>query len=185
MRSDLALTPKNAMLLVIDVQERLASAMHPELLGPLLENLTRLGKASELLELPVLMSEQYPKGLGQTVDQVKAAFPRAAALAKMSFDAVGDDAIRGEVAKLARPKIIVAGMEAHICVYQTVRSLAKDHEVHVLRDAVASRTVENHGVGLKLAEAAGAVVTSTETVLFDLLGKAGTDAFKTISKLVR
>jgi isochorismate hydrolase len=185
MRSDLSIKRKDAMLLVIDIQEKLAPAMHHELYARMIENLARLGQAAALLELPVVVSEQYPKGLGPTVEPVKNAFQSGRVLPKMVFDAACDstigDAIRGE----GRPKIIVAGIETHICVYQTVRSLARDHQVHVLRDAVASRTRENYEVGLKLAEASGAVVTSTETVLFDLLEKAGTDEFRAISKLVR
>jgi nicotinamidase-related amidase len=152
----------------------------------LLHNLRRLGEASPLLELPVLISEQYPKGLGPTVAEVKAAFPTAVPLEKISFDATGDPGIAAQLARLDRPIVLVAGMETHICVYQTVRSLAsRGLSVHLLTDAVASRTMHNHEVGLELAERAGAIPTSTETVLFDMLERAGTDAFRTISKLVR
>ncbi len=185
MRSDLSIKRKDAMLLVIDIQERLAPAMHHELYERMIENLTRFGQAVELLGLPVVLSEQYPKGLGATVEPVKNAFSSAKVLPKVVFDASGDATIAGAIRAEGRPKIVVAGIETHICVYQTVRSLVRDHQVHVLRDAVASRTRENYEVGLELAEAAGAVVTSTETVLFDLLERAGTEEFRAISKLVR
>jgi nicotinamidase-related amidase len=186
MRSeDLALEPTSSVLFVVDVQEKLAPAMNADLYHQLLQNLERLARGADLLGVPVVVSEQYPKGLGHTVPSVRDALSKAAVLPKMTFDAVQDGAIAEKIRELARPNIVVAGMETHICVYQTVRSLAKDHHVQVLRDAVASRTIDNYEVGLDLARAAGAVITSTETVLFDWLGRAGTEEFKAISKLIR
>lgn len=173
------------MLLVIDVQERLAPAMEPELFRRATANLVRLGQAARLLGVPALISEQYPKGLGPTIPEVKSAFEGAPIFEKAVFDAAREPVIQEAIRGLQRPTVLVAGIEAHICVYQTVRSLAKTHAVHVLCDGVASRTRENMEVGLELAVAAGAVLSSTETVLFDLLERAGTDAFKAISKLLR
>jgi nicotinamidase-related amidase len=182
---DLTLRTDDTLLLVIDVQERLAPAMDGALLPRLLANLERLGKASAILGLPVILTEQYPKGLGPTLDAVKRDFADRPVLEKTCFDAAKDEATAMAIADLGRPKIIVAGMETHVCVYQTVRSLAATHTVHVLADAVASRTLDNYETGLRLARAAGGLVTSTEVVLFDLLGRAGTDAFRAISRLVR
>jgi nicotinamidase-related amidase len=182
---DLTLRTDDTLLLVIDVQDKLVPAMHPDLWDRMRANLTRLGTAAKLLRVPVLMSEQYPKGLGSTIGVVKESFEDAKVLEKSVFDAAKDEAIRREIDKTQRPKILVAGMETHICVYQTVRSLAASHHVHVLSDAVSSRTMENYEVGIGLIRNTGAVITSTETVLFDLLQRAGTDEFKTISKLVR
>jgi isochorismate hydrolase len=182
---DLSIKRNDAMLLVIDVQEKLAPAMHHDLFARTLENLERLASAAEVLGVPVLMSEQYPKGLGHTVDRVRRAFHGAKVFSKVIFDAAGDPTIAEAIRAAGRPKILVTGIEAHICVYQTVRALARSHVVHVVRDAVASRTLENYETGLELSEAAGAIVTSTETVLFDLVEKAGTEEFKTISRLVR
>lgn len=183
--NDLTLRTDDTLLLVIDVQQKLVPAMQPELWEKMRANLDRLGAAAKLLHVPVLMSEQYPKGLGPTVDGVRGAFSEAQVLEKSVFDAAKDEAIRGALDKSQRPKIVVAGMETHICVYQTVRSLAASHRVHVLSDAVASRSKENYEVGIDLIRSTGAVVTSTETVLFDLLQRAGTEEFKAISKLVR
>lgn len=182
---DLTLRTDDTLLLVIDVQQKLVPAMQPELWEKMQANLDRLGAAAKLLRVPVLMSEQYPKGLGPTIEGVRGAFGEAQVLEKSVFDAAKDEAIRGALEKSQRPKIIVAGMETHICVYQTVRSLAGSHRVHVLSDAVASRSKENYEVGIDLIRSTGAVVTSTETVLFDLLQRAGTEEFKAISKLVR
>lgn len=183
--SDLTLKTSDTLLLVIDVQEKLVPAMHPDLWDRMRANLGRLGAAAKLLNVPVVLSEQYPKGLGPTLGIIKESFEGAATFEKSVFDAAQEPAIKGQLDQAARPKILIAGMETHICVYQTVRSLAATHQVHVLADAVASRSRENYDVGLDLIRRTGAVVTSTETVLFDLLERAGTDAFKTISKLVR
>jgi isochorismate hydrolase len=183
--NDLTLKTADTLLLVIDVQEKLVPAMHPDLWDRMRANLLRLGTAAKLLELPVFVSEQYPKGLGPTLGDVKSAFEGARTFEKSVFDAAKDETIKNELSASGRPKIIVAGMETHICVYQTVRSLAATHHVHVLADAVASRSRENYEVGLDLIRSTGATVTSTETVLFDLLERAGTDAFKVVSKLVR
>ncbi|MCK6550522.1 isochorismatase family protein [Myxococcota bacterium] len=183
--TDLTLRTDDTLLLVVDVQEKLAPAMHESLRPRLFANLERLGKAAALLGLPVILTEQYPKGLGPTIDRVKADFEGHPVFEKLVFDAAKDDGIAKAIATLGRKKIVVAGMETHVCVYQTVRTLAATHTVHVLSDAVASRAVENYETGLRLARAAGGIVTSTEVVLFDLLGQAGTDAFRAISRLVR
>ena len=174
-----------AALVVIDVQTRLVPVMEPRLFGTMLENLKRLGAACAALDLPVVMTEQYPKGLGPTVESVANAFPGVTALAKTTFSIAATPSIRAAIEDLKRPKLILAGMESHVCVYQTVRDLAPTYEVHVLKDALAARTVENFEVGLGLIARAGGIVSSAEAVLFDLLGEAGTDAFKLVSTLIR
>ena len=182
----LAVDQNNTVLLIVDVQERLAPAMHPELYGALIENMRRFGAARSVLDLPVVITEQYPKGLGPTVPSIKSAFEGAPILEKISFSAMGDEAVAKQLSTIGRRSVVVAGMETHICVYQTVRDLTEaGFSVHVLADAVSSRTKDNYSIGLALMEKAGAAISSTETVLFDLLGRAGTEAFKTISKLVR
>lgn len=182
----LDLDAKTTQLLVIDVQERLAPAMNAEHYGAMTANLGRLGAAMKILEVPVVVSEQYPKGLGSTVPPVASAFEGITPIAKTTFSCVQNDDLRVALADTGRKRVVVAGMETHICVFQTVRDLASaGYDVHVLADGVASRTAENRAIGLNLCERAGAVVTCTETVLFDLLGAAGSDEFKAISKLVK
>ncbi len=174
------------LFLVVDVQERLAPAMHPELFGPMLDNLGRLGAATKILDVPAIVSEQYPKGLGASVELVKTAFEGVEAIDKTSFSVLGEPRLEAAVKAAGRKTVVLSGMETHICVYQTARDLVDaGYAVHVLADAVASRTHKNYDVGLGLMEKAGATITSTETVLFDLLGAAGSDAFKAISKLIR
>ena len=174
------------LLLIIDVQERLFPAMDPLQKDRLLANLVRLGAARDVLGFPVLMTEQYPEGLGATVPEVRAAFAETKAFPKLSFAASEDPGINTALRELAPARVVVTGMETHICVFQTVRDLrSSGHEVWVLSDAVASRTRDNFDVGLELARGCGAVVASTEAFLFDLLGQAGSPEFKQISKLVR
>jgi nicotinamidase-related amidase len=188
MPSDLRLDPKKTLLFVVDVQEKLFGVMHPELKETLLQNVKRLGSASDLLGLPAIVTEQYPQGLGPSIAAVKEGFAKVAPIAKTSFDALGDPQVQDRLQSMADPSwsVLVAGMEAHICVYQTVRSLAdRGFMVHVLADAIASRTKENHQIALELIRRAGGVVSSTETVLFDLVGGAGSEAFKPISRLVK
>ena len=180
------LEASSSLLVVIDVQERLLPAMEDTARGRLTANLARLGAASGVLGYSTLITEQYPRGLGATVGEVKEAFSGVEPLPKVTFDAFADDAIGGRLEAIAPSTVLVTGMETHICVFQTVRSLVdRGYRTMVIEDAVASRTVENRALGLQLARRAGAIVTSTETVLFDLLGQAGGDAFKAISKLVR
>jgi nicotinamidase-related amidase len=144
--------------------------------------------AASHLGVRVLASEQYPRGLGHTVAPLveKLAAMGVAPIAKTTFDACGDPGIARALAAMAPRAVVVVGMETHVCVFQTVRELARrGYEVHVAIDAVASRTEENRAAGIALCERAGAVPTTTETVVFDWLERAGTEAFKAVSKLVK
>jgi nicotinamidase-related amidase len=182
---NLALDRKNALLLVVDVQERLFKAMPQDAQAPLLKNLDILVKAARTLKLPVLASEQYPKGLGPTIASLRETLP-SAPLEKLQFSCAGNPAIAEAIRASGRSQVVVAGMEAHVCVYQTVRDLTgSGFTVFVPRDAVISRTADNKATGLALCERAGAVLTSTEASVFDLLGAAGTAEFKEISPLLK
>jgi hypothetical protein len=185
MPSELELKSEDLLLLIIDVQEKLAPAMEPGLYGTMLKNLGRLLSARSVLPFQVLVSEQYPQGLGPTVPALREVLGPVTPRPKTSFSVLGEPALAQAIEESGKKTILVAGMEAHICVYQSVRALTATHRVHLLSDGIASRTVENFGIGKGLAERAGAILTSTETVLFDLLGGAGTDAFRTVSKLVK
>jgi nicotinamidase-related amidase len=181
---DLALDRNDAMLLVIDVQERLFTAM-PEHRSQVQANIEKLIKAAKRLGMPVVATEQYPKGLGPTVGALKELLPDAP-LEKLEFSCGANKAIARHIFKLERRQVIVAGMESHVCVFQTVRDLLRgSFSVFLPRDAVISRAPSNQEVGISLCEKAGAVVTSTETVIFDLLGIAGTPEFKELSSLVK
>lgn len=184
------LCPETTALIVIDVQERLASVM-PD--ASAVENVERLIEGARALGLRVLVTEQYPKGLGSTVAPLRERLAAFASpppvLEKLDFDACDDPGVTAALDVLRDAKVdtlVLAGMEAHICIAQTARGLCdRGFRVLVAADATASRTAENRRLAEGLWTQAGAIVTSTEAVLFDLVRRASGDAFKTISKLVR
>jgi len=181
----LALDRGDALVLLIDVQDKLARAMPLEAMERLKKNAAVLLKAARRLGLPVVASEQYKKGLGDTVPELRELLP-AEPIEKLEFSCGASKPVAREILQTERKQVIVAGMEAHVCVFQTVRDLLRGgFSVFLPQDAIVSRTEENRQVGLRLAEKAGATLTSTETVLFDLLGVAGTPEFKELAPLIR
>ena len=182
------LLPASTALRVVDVQEKLAAAMPEGTLAELVKNAGILLEAAEVLGVTVVASEQYPKALGPTMPAIasKLGAMGVKALPKMAFDACSELAIARALADSGVRNVVVVGMETHVCVFQTCRELVKrGYATYVVADAVASRREENRKIGLSLCERAGAIVTATETVAFDLLEHAGTGAFKAVSKLVR
>jgi len=182
------LDPASSVLLVVDVQERLASAMPQAAMDRVVSSTLVLLESARLLGVPVIATEQYPKGLGPTVAPLaeKLRALGVEPIDKMTFDACGEPRVTRALAQHSPRAVVLAGMETHICVFQTARELARRGvAVHVVADAVSSRTDENRGIGLRLCERAGAIVTATETVVFDWLERAGTDDFKAVSKLVK
>ena len=182
------LVPASTVIFVVDVQEKLSSAMPEDALASLVKNAGILLEAAKALGVRVLASEQYPKGLGPTLAPLAGKLGELGVtpLPKMSFDACSDLAIARALSDRDAKSVVVVGMESHVCVFQTARELVKrGYATYVVSDAVTSRREENRRIGLSLCERAGAIVTTTETVAFDLLGEAGTDAFKVVSKLVR
>ena len=174
---------EDTALLVVDTQEQLAAAMEQEALSQLLSRLGALIEGARVLGLPIAVTEQYPKGLGQTVPSIRERLGDVPVIEKLRFSAL-DDRVRARFS--GRRYVVVAGMETHICVYQTVRDLVLEgrHPV-VCMDAVLSRRAVDRQAGLELARAAGATLSSVEAVLFDLLGVAGTPEFKKISAAVK
>lgn len=183
----LRLLVENSVLLCVDIQQRLCSAMSPDVLQFMIGNVAKLLQGAQSLGIPIIVSEQYRKGLGATIPEIASLFPPDIVnLEKVEFSVWANAELASSIAKTERSHIVVIGMEAHICVYQSVRDLVHaGYQVHVPHDAVCSRQTENARVGLALTERAGGVVTSTETVLFDWLHRAGTPQFKVISALVR
>ncbi|HEU4703659.1 MAG TPA: isochorismatase family protein [Conexibacter sp.] len=170
--------PRTA-LVVIDVQEAFAKAV--EGFDAVAAQTAILVQGAKTLGLPVLVTEQYPRGLGDTVAPVREALGDVERLPKTVFSAVRADGFDLQ----GRDQALVCGIETHVCVNQTVHDLLGGGvEVHVAIDAVGSRTAANRELGLRKMEESGAILTSVETALFELLGEAGTDEFKTIQKLV-
>ena len=141
-----------------------------------------LVRGADAVGVPILVTEQYPKGLGHTVPEVGAHLPDGVEpIEKVCFSAVDAEGFDLD----GREQAIVCGIETHVCVNQSALDLLDQGvEVHVVEDAVGSRTEENRRLGLRKAERAGAVLTSVETALFELVGRAGTDEFKRVQKLV-
>jgi nicotinamidase-related amidase len=180
-------TADDSVLVVVDVQERLVAAMRPEDKERVERNVPILLRAADLVGVPVLVTEQYPKGLGHTIGPVKDAVPQGTAIVeKVVFSCGRSDEFRSLLEQTGRRTVILTGMETHVCVLQTAFDLVdRGYSVHVASDAVCSRTRENREVGLDLLRQKGAAITSTETVAFQWVGQAGTDTFKAISKLVK
>jgi nicotinamidase-related amidase len=186
----LRLDPARAGLLVVDVQTKLSAAMPEADLAHCLRNWLILVELARRLHLPVIWSEQYPQGLGPTLPPLVEALSGPGLtvhrIEKITFSCTDCEALPPLYQALARRQWIVVGMETHVCVWQTVRGLAAwEADVQVPADGTISRAPANHQIGLQLCERAGAVVTSTETIAFDALGRAGTEDFKAISRLVR
>lgn len=173
-----------AVLAVIDIQEKLAAVMNDR--QKVVSNALHLIETAKLLNIPIIVTEQYPKGLGATVEDIRKALPHYKPIEKLCFSCCKEDAFSSELSLLKKKKIIITGIETHVCVLQTCLDMINNgYVVHVVRDAVCSRSSENHETALDLMRDMGSVVTCTETVLFQLLQKAGTQEFKTISSRIK
>jgi nicotinamidase-related amidase len=178
------LDKNNAILLIIDVQERLAMVMDKK--DQVVRNTLHLIELARMQNIPVVVTEQYPKGLGRTLTEITSALPSYLPIEKVSFNCCGEASFNEQIKRLGRKKVIVTGMETHICVLQTSVGLIQDgFDVHLVQDAVCSRTKENWRSGVEFIRDAGGAITNTETALFQLLGVAGTPEFKTISNRIK
>jgi nicotinamidase-related amidase len=176
---------QRAAVLIIDVQERLVPAIEPEAFARVVKYSRALIGTAKEMGIPVIGTEQYPKGLGPMVREITELLP-SPALSKVTFSCVADEGFAKTLAATGRKQIIVAGMETHVCVFQTVRDLvAAGYEVHLCADAVGSRTTIHRKTGVDLAREVGAIITTAETAIFDLLHQAGTPEFKKVSPLVK
>lgn len=176
-----------AFLLVIDVQERLM----PVIAGreEVERNIDRLVRGCKILDIPPLLTEQYVRGLGPTTEHVRRAFEETFGyipIEKNCFSAYGCAEFISELRQLQKRQAIIAGVEAHVCVYQTVVDLlANGYEVTIVADAVGSRTASNKDIGVRRMVSEGAKLSSTEMALFELLVASGTDEFRAVSRLVK
>ncbi|MEW6666970.1 MAG: hydrolase [Thermodesulfobacteriota bacterium] len=172
---------ESCILVMIDFQERLVPAMAEK--ERLLENAVRLARASRILGLPVLVTEQQK--LGATVPELRDALGAVDPVSKVEFNGFGSEAFTERVKSLKRNTLILSGIEAHICVAQTALHAVPYYRVHVVADAVSSRAPQNRDIALRRMEQAGVVLSSTEMVIYELLGKAGTGEFREVLKLVK
>ncbi len=172
------------LLVFVDVQEKLFRVMHDK--ETLLSNLQKLLQGIRILGIPVLVTEQYPQGLGPTLPGLATLIPDFQPLPKVCFSCWADDEFRARLAAFCRPQILLCGIEGHVCVYQTARDLVdQGFETYFVSDAISSRTPENRLLSFEMMKQAGSLVTGTEAALFELLKAAGSDQFKKISQIVK
>ena len=178
------LSQQEVALVIIDIQDKLAAVMRYK--EQVVTQCLHLIELAKLYRIPILLTEQYPKGLGPTVSEIKEALPTYAPFEKTAFNCCLETGFLEKVRSLGRKTLLMTGIEAHVCVWQTSLGLMKQgYAVQVVRDAVCSRTKANFRSGLELMRDAGAVITTTETVLFQILERAGTEAFKVISQRIK
>lgn len=178
------LTPDNSLLLIVDVQGKLAQIMSNR--ETLFANLQRLVKGALALDLPIVMAEQLPEKLGPTIPEVADLLPEHQAIAKCTFSCGISEDIMAAIHNSGCKQIMLAGIEAHICVYQTaIDLLQQGFEVEVIADAVGSRLAENREIGLQKMAQAGASIGCTEGVLFELMRTAEHPAFRSIQQAVK
>ena len=181
-RSPELMSPADTGLLVVDVQEKLIGLLPDQ--KRIVWNIRRLIDGAKILQLPVFATEQYPQGLGPTTAELR--HDLVAPVAKLSFSCVGSPEFR-DVLKVANlQKILLAGIETHVCVQQTALDLmAEGYRVYVAVDAIGARHAIDHEIAVRRMDSAGVTVTTTEAALFEWCAAAGTPQFKAISALVR
>jgi nicotinamidase-related amidase len=171
----------DSILLVIDMQERLLPVIHDR--ERIVENVIKLVRFSRLMDLPVVVTEQ--ENLGETVPEIKERLRGLRPISKLEFDSFDVPAFAGEIRRLNRKRLVITGIEAHVCVAQTALHGVPDYGVHVVSDAVSSRSPLDREIALQRMMQAGVTLTSTEMVIFELLKRAGTDRFREALKLVK
>ena len=178
------LESKTAILVIIDVQGKLAQIMHDR--EDLIKNLQILISGAKLLETPIIWMEQLPDKLGPTIPEIQELLPDIEPIVKDVFSCARNEEFNGRLQELHGHDIILAGIESHVCVYQTAMDLlGQDFTVHVAADAVSSRTDSNKQLGLERMLLEGVVQTRVEMVLFELQGVATGDRFRKLAKLVK
>ena len=178
------LKTEDVVLLLVDVQGKLARLMHEK--EQLFQNLQTLLKGVQLLDVPIIWMEQNPEGIGSTIPEVSDLLPDVTPISKMSFSCCQNQRFVDALSGMNRKHVLIAGIETHICVYQTTADLLDmGYAVHVVADAVSSRTARNKKIGLQKMKDAGASCTSVETLLFELLRVAEGERFKRMLRIVK
>ncbi len=184
MRNERLLSAQDAALLIIDVQESFRKQLKD--LDLLTRNITILAEAAKILKVPVLITEQYPQGLGKTIAEISACLGEHKSFEKNAFSCCRATDFLEQLESLERKQIIVCGIEAHVCVSQTVHELmANGYQAHVVKDAIASRAERNLTAGWDKMISSGAIPTSVEMALFEMLAESGTEQFKAVQRLVK
>lgn len=175
---------ENSLLVIVDVQGKLAQLMFEK--EKLIANLVRMVKGAQVLGIPILWNEQNPAGLGGTIPELTELLTDSQPLPKMTFSCCGNPMFMEELRRSGRRQVLLVGIETHICVYQTAAELlSQGYEVHLVSDAVSSRTLENKQVGIERMRLQGGVIASAEMTLFELLHTADQSCFREISRIVK
>lgn len=174
-----------SQLVIVDMQIKLAGVMMPELMQSTIKNCSILAQAAQLLTVPIIVTEQYPQGLGHTLPELQQQLADIKPIAKTTFSANGEPRFNQQLHR-DQSHVVLTGMEAHICILQTALSLKQmGKQVFVVEDAIISRTLANKMNAIARMRDVGCIITSTESVLFEWLGSANHPAFKEVSKLIR
>jgi isochorismate hydrolase len=177
---------EEAVLIIIDVQDVLMKKMNQEVGKNVIQNIRTLLTFAKEMAIPILMTEQYPKGLGKTVPEIKMELGSILPIEKVSFSCCGVETFNEKLNRLGRKQVILSGIETHVCVLQTAADLIqKGYEVHVVADAICSRRKLDWEIGLRWMEKRGAMISTTEIIAFQLLKEAGTEEFRGLSKLLK
>lgn len=185
MSQRLIATAHASQLVVVDLQTRLANVMPVEAMQLVIQNTAILLQAAKILAVSTLYTEQYPKGLGHTVSELLPFLEPNSAIEKTAFSCLGEPKFKAKLNR-DKPQIILSGMEAHICLLQTALDLVtSNYQVFIAEDAIISRNPTNKANAIARLREAGCIISNTESICFEWLGKAEGDAFKTISKLIR
>ncbi len=178
------LTLENTALIIIDVQEKLWRVMCEK--EKLLDNLQRMIRGAQVLNIPIITTEQYPQGLGPTVPEISNLLSGSKPIAKLSFSCCGDTKFLHEIRRTDRKQLLITGIESHVCVYQTAIDLLNaGYEIQAVTECISSRTPENRELGLRRIEGAGGKLTGVEMALFELLKVAEGEKFKAVSQIVK
>jgi nicotinamidase-related amidase len=178
------LKAENAVLVIIDIQEKLARIMND--LERTVKNMQTLIRGIQVFNIPIVVTEQYPHGLGPTIPEIAELLPEIKPIPKVHFSCCDNEDFTRALKATGRKQVLLSGIECHVCVYQTAIDLLKaNYEVYAVSDTITTRIPENKPIGLNLMSSSGAVITSSETVLFELLKIAKGEQFKAISQIVR
>ncbi len=178
------LKTQDTLFLAIDIQEKLVKMIGEN--NSCSKNCEKLLQTAEILNIPTIVTEQYPKGLGKTINTIQKANKNSKYYEKKTFSAYSNLEIRNEIEKSKKQQIVISGIETHICVLQTVLELKSEgYEIYLVKDACGSRKQENHNTAIERLKFSGITITDTETTLFELIRSSEHKNFKEVQSLIK
>lgn len=184
MKNQELLSKEGTALVIIDIQEKLFPHMAEK--DRIARNVAKLVKFAKIMKIPIVLTEQYPKGLGHTIPEVRRLIPNIRPIEKVDFNCLGSEEFKACLGRLDAKTLIIAGIESHICVTQTaIDGLSKGYEVYVVSDAVSSRSLADKAIAIERMRQSGVTIVSTEMLIYEVLRKADTAEFREALKLVR